>query len=228
MEPTDFTSQPRTGKAMDFVYRMSFFEKPMIELGGKIFTVHDASSMGTHRADASGLEMSDAALSAALLAIGEAAGDENRQIENGEDGYPIIWMKFSRKQDDAQIEVRPYRVSFIRAALLVSGARHEAQLQSLVSCVRAGSAKKATKALTDAKLKPTLRLLEYAATRSREKQSLLLRDMKLGVNHIDREQYVKFVSFSGIPPLEVSEIVSFFAQASEKRFAEPSVSDVDI
>ena len=165
----------------------------MIELGGKIFTVHDASSLGTHRADASSLEMSDAALSASLLSIGEATTDENRQIEMGDDGYPVIWMKFSRKQDDAQIEVRPYRVSFVRAALLVTAARQEAQLQSLVSCVKAGSAKKATKAMTDSKLKPTLRLLEYAATRSREKQSLLLRDMKLGVNHIDREQYVQVV-----------------------------------
>lgn len=187
MEPTDFTSQPRTGRAMDFVYRMSFFEKPMIELGGKIFTVHDSSSFGTHRADASGLEMSDAALGASLLSLGESSTDD-RQIEMGEDGYPIVWMKFSRKQDDAHIEVRPYRVSFIRAALLVTVARQEAQLQSLIACVKAGSAKKATKALTDATLKPTLRLLEYAGTRSREKQSLLLRDMKLGVNHIDREQ----------------------------------------
>jgi hypothetical protein len=61
-------------------------------------------------------------------------------------------------------------------------------LQCLVKCVRAGSTKKATKALTDAHLKPTLRLVEYAGNRSREKQSLLLRDLKLGVNHIDRAQ----------------------------------------
>ena len=189
MEPTDFTAQPRTGKAMDFVYRLSFFEKPMIELGGKIFTVHDSSSLGTHRADASGLEMSDAALSSTLLSIGEASGRSDiRPVEMGEDGYPILWMKFSRKQDDAEIEVRPYRVSFVRAALLVTGARHEAQLQSLISCVKAGSVRNATKGLTDAKLKPALRLLEYAGTRSREKESLLLRDIKLGVNHIDREQ----------------------------------------
>ena len=62
------------------------------------------------------------------------------------------------------------------------------QQQSLLACVRAGSAKKATKALTEARLRPTLRLLEYAGARSREKQSVLLRDLKLGVNHIDREQ----------------------------------------
>jgi hypothetical protein len=55
-------------------------------------------------------------------------------------------------------------------------------------CVRAGSAKKATKSLTDAQLKPSLTLLQYAGHKSREKQSLLLRDLKLGVNHIDREQ----------------------------------------
>jgi hypothetical protein len=55
-------------------------------------------------------------------------------------------------------------------------------------CVRAGSAKKATKALTDSRLKPALRLLEYAGSKSRDKQSLLMRDLKLGVNHIDRDQ----------------------------------------
>jgi hypothetical protein len=34
-------------------------------------------------------------------------------------------------------------------------------------------------------LKPALKLLEYAGSPSREKQSLLLRDLKLGINHID-------------------------------------------
>jgi hypothetical protein len=48
----------------------------------------------------------------------------------------VIWMKFSRKEEDSgPIEVKPYRISFIRATLLVTGARHEAQLQvSLSSC----------------------------------------------------------------------------------------------
>jgi hypothetical protein len=207
MEPTDFTSQPRTGKAMDFVYRMTFFEKPMIELGGKIFTVHDSTSLGTHRADASALEMSDAAMSAALLSIGETVQDkELRSIQMGEDGYPILWMKFSRKQDDAEIEVRPYRVSLVRAALLVTAARHEAQLQSLVSCVRAGSVKRASKALTDARLKPVMRLLDYASSRSREKQSLLLRDIKLGVNHIDRDQLRRNGLWSPRYPTSIQEL----------------------
>lgn len=61
-------------------------------------------------------------------------------------------------------------------------------LQCLVSCVRAGSAKSATKALTESHLKPTVRLLEYAGSRSREMQSVLLRDLKFGINHIDRDQ----------------------------------------
>lgn len=30
MEPTDFTATPRSGKAIDFVYRMNFFERPMV------------------------------------------------------------------------------------------------------------------------------------------------------------------------------------------------------
>lgn len=195
MEPTDFTAMPRSGKATDFIYRMTLFEKPMIALGVKHFIVHDSASLGTHRADASALEMSDAALSATLMAIGAENGSSgpdysglHHEVEMGKDGYPIVWMKFSRSQDDTQVEVKPYRVSFVRAALMVTSARHEAQLQSLIKCVREGSAKKATKALTDARLRPTLRLLEYAGNKSREKQSILLRDLKLGVNHIDRMQ----------------------------------------
>jgi hypothetical protein len=137
MEQTDFTSVPRPGKAIDYVYRMSFFERPMIDLGGKHFTVHDSSSLGAHRADASAMELSDAALSAALMMMGarddergqEGAEAPRQNVEMGQDGYPVIWMKFSRKQDDANVEVKPYRVSFVRAALLVTTARQEAQLQ---------------------------------------------------------------------------------------------------
>jgi Sorting nexin C terminal len=60
--------------------------------------------------------------------------------------------------------------------------------QGLIKCVKDGSAKQASKALTDAALKQTAKLLEYATSRSREKQSLLQRDLKLGVNHIDQGQ----------------------------------------
>ncbi|CAB9509084.1 expressed unknown protein [Seminavis robusta] len=200
MEQADFTAAPRTGRALDFVYRMSLFESPMIDLGGKRFTAHDASSQGAHRADASALEMSDAALSAALLVIGrdysnqrtdeDSTAGERNKVELGPDGYPIIWMKYSRKLQDGttSTEIKPYRVSFIRAALLITSTRQEAQLQCLIKCVKAGSAKSATKARTDAQLRPTLRLLDFARDRSREKQEKLLRDLKLGMNHIDREQ----------------------------------------
>lgn len=51
--------------------------------------------------------------------------------------------------------------------------------------MKVGSAKKATKALTDAYLKSTQKLLEYAGSSSRGKESVLLRDLKLGVAHID-------------------------------------------
>ena len=191
MEPADFTSTPRTGKAVDFVFRVGFYERPMVDLNGKHFKVHDASSVGTHRADASALELSDPSLSYSLSLLGELeeSGSAVRQsVEMGKDGYPILWMKFSRKQDDSQVEVKSIRLSFVRAALLVTASRQEAQLQSLVSCVKAGSAKMATKAITDSRLRPCLRLLEYAGDKSRDKESLLLRDLKLGVNHIDREQ----------------------------------------
>jgi len=40
----------------------------------------------------------------------------------------------------------------------------------------------------DSLLKPAQRLLEFATSPSREKQSILMRDLKLGINHVDREQ----------------------------------------
>jgi hypothetical protein len=60
----------------------------------------------------------------------------------------------------------------------------------LIECVRAGSAKSATKARTEAQLRPTIKILEFANDRSADKAraSSLLRDLKLGVYHIDREQ----------------------------------------
>ena len=132
VEPTDFSSAPRTGKAIDFVYRMRFFEDVMVDLGGKHFSVHDSSSLGVHRADASIMEISDASLSVALLTLSsreEEPETGQHGVQMGKDGYPVIWMKFSRKQDDAHVEVKPYRTSFVRAALLVTSARQEAQLQ---------------------------------------------------------------------------------------------------
>jgi len=82
----------------------------MLDLGGKHFTVHDSSALGAHRADASALELSDASLSVALLTLGSGeAGTERQEVEMGADGYPVIWMKFSRKQDNDRVEVKPYR-----------------------------------------------------------------------------------------------------------------------
>ena len=51
-------------------------------------------------------------------------------VEMGPDGYPMIFMKFSQKQGDkVSFEIKPYRASFIRAALMVTSAKQEAQLQ---------------------------------------------------------------------------------------------------
>jgi hypothetical protein len=99
---------PRSGRAIDFVYRMSFFERPMIELGGKHFTIQDSATLGSHRADASALEISDATLSAALLVLGaqepERGMDESGHrrsggIDIGHDGY--------RTYIDKDCSVRP-------------------------------------------------------------------------------------------------------------------------
>ena len=234
MESSDFSAAPRSGKALDFVYRMSLFEKPSVDLSGKRFKILDSSSRGAHRADGSSLEVSDASLSALLLTIGKdleagetkAGGAESpgagggqpqrgyrHRVEMGPDGYPMIFLKFNSKQGEkVSSEIKPYRLSFVRAALMLTSARQEAQLQvsntlqfyllipkasnyspsfqCLVECVKAGSAKSATKTRTEARLRPTLKILEYANDRSpdKSKSSSLLRDLKIGVYHIDREQ----------------------------------------
>ena len=212
METSDFTAVPRSGKAIDFVFRVSLFERPMVDLDGKKFMAHDSSVTGTHRADASSLEISDAALSLALLQIGRdwdyeisnekpsEDGNDNlptdrprlirrSSVEVGKDGYPVIFLKYNRKQGDNSIaEVKPYRASYIRAAILITEARQEAQQQCLTQCVMSGSARSATKTRTEALLWPTVTLLDYSSSPEREKQSILLRDLKLGINHIDREQ----------------------------------------
>lgn len=208
MELTDFNASPRNGKALDFVYRMSLFERPTADLVGKRFTIHDSTGRGPHRADASSLEISDASLSAVFLHIGKdwesilspRKGEDGRplkkselqrRVELGPDGYPMIYMKFTTKQGDkSTVDIKPYRASFVRAALMVASARQEAQLQSLIDCVKAGSAKSATKARTEEQLRPTLKLLEFAndSTPEQSKMTCLIRDLQLGVYHIDREQ----------------------------------------
>jgi hypothetical protein len=139
LESGDFVAVPRSGKALDFVYRMSLFEKPVVDLAGKQFTIHDSTARGHHRADASALEISDASLSAILYGIGKETGRDvstfevaeyRQRVELGSDGYPMIFMKFSSgATDETNSEIKPYRVSFVRAALMITSARQEAQLQ---------------------------------------------------------------------------------------------------
>lgn len=145
IEPSDFNAVPRSGRALDFVYRMSLFERPIVDLAGKRFTVQDSAGRGHHRSDASSLEVSDASLSALLLGIGKDVGREEgtaragiglenneyrHRVEMGPDGYPVIFMKFNRQSSsDAGNEIKPYRLSFVRAALMITSSRQEAQLQ---------------------------------------------------------------------------------------------------
>lgn len=192
MEPGDFCSTPRTGRAIDFAHKISLFERPMVELGGKKFVIHDASS---HRADASSLELSDASMTAALILRGsgglnvcESSGGFN--IKVSEDGTPLILLRANRELGStpkSTDEARPYRPSFIRAALLIKSAKQEARYQCILSCIRNGSARSSSKVKSDEWLQPTLTLLEYANSRQQE-QSILQRDLRFGVNHIDRGQ----------------------------------------
>jgi len=201
MDASDLCLMPRTGRAIDFVYRMSLFERPIVELAGKRVVVQDSAALGAHQADASSLEISDAALSAALLMCDNAEAMEPRtnlfdfNIKCSSDGMPVVFMKLNdiNKSHPVSLEksatgVRPYRISFVRAALLTSSCRKEAQLQCLLSYAGSGSTRNVTKSRTDLLLQPTLGLLDFATSEKREKQSILLRDLKLGINHIDREQ----------------------------------------
>lgn len=55
-------------------------------------------------------------------------------------------------------------------------------------------------------MKPSVKLVEYASSPSRGKQSLLLRDLKLGVNHIDRGQLRRNALLSPRYPTELLEL----------------------
>ena len=97
-------------------------------------------------------------------------------------------------------------------------------LQCLIKCVKAGSAKSATKARTDAQLRPTLRLLEFARDPRREKQSVLMRDLKLGINHIDREQLRRNALLSPRYPTLIRDIQISIEKAMPARDASVKIS----
>lgn len=114
-------------------------------------------------------------------------------IKVSDDGTPLVLLRASRDGSSggspkAKDEARPYRPSFLRAALLVKSSKQEAQSQCLLHCIRSGSARSSTKIKSDEWLQPTLRLLQYANSRRQEEQSVLLRDLQFGMNHIDRGQ----------------------------------------
>ncbi|KAL3789748.1 hypothetical protein HJC23_006741 [Cyclotella cryptica] len=199
MEPNDFSAFPRAGKAIDFIYRISFFERPVVELGGKKFIIHDASVLLHHRSDASSLELSDASLTAAIILRGSSGlnvcHDRNSNtrsfcIKISDNGSPLVLLRTNipGKEHNSKDEARPYRPSFIRAALLVKSARQEAQTQCLSYCIKSGSARSSSKIKSDEWLQPTLTLLQYANSRRQEEQSIMLRDLRFGMNHIDRAQ----------------------------------------
>jgi hypothetical protein len=191
MESTDFNAFPRTGKALDFVYRMSLFDRPVVDLAGKLFKIEDSASRGVHRADASSFEVSDASLTYVLLKIGKDYGSKSSKdlgvgnVETGPDGYPVLFLRFTKSGDQTGTELKPYRLSFVRAALMVTSARQEAQLQSLIKCVKAGSAKSATKARTEERLRPVKKILYFANDRA--DHHCLNQDLKIG-HFLDRGQ----------------------------------------
>lgn len=231
MEASDFVSTPRTGKAIEFVYKLAFFEKPTIEVLGKRFTVQDGNLKGAHRADASAIELSDASMTAAII----LSGDDQEQVNVNDNSSisttatPSLDLEVSEEKrikplnehtsaqinTDCSIEhnkkrteneilsvnikvknagsdkkdlLRAFRPSFIRAILLVATARQEAQLQCLLWSIKSGSARQATKSRTEGLLQPTLALLQFANSKGRNKESILIRNLKFGSSHVEREK----------------------------------------
>ena len=58
----------------------------------------------------------------------------------------------------------------------------------LSQCLLSVSPKNVTRSRSDKLLQPTLTLLDFATSENRERQAILLRDLKLGINHIDKDQ----------------------------------------
>jgi len=174
----DLVSVPRTGRSIDFVYRMSLFEKPVVDVGGVRFTIHDSRSIA-QRADASAKELSDASLSAAIIENGMTIREESDDKESEHQGTPTrpITAIIVRGANNA------FTPSQVRAALLISSARADAQVQCLMNAAKDGTVKKLNENSSRALLQPTLTLLHFAGSKKREKEQFL-RDLGLGNNHV--------------------------------------------
>jgi len=87
-------------------------------------------------------------------------------------------------------------------------------MQCLVKCVKAGTAKRATTALTDVFLRLTMKIVEYAGSRNRIKEGALLRDLKIGVAHLDREQGRRNALLSPRYPTKVLDVTTTISEAT--------------
>ena len=105
--------------------------------GHKII-VQDAAALGAHQSDASSLELSDATISVALL-LCETEESKSKDYQNGfsvkctPEGMPLLFMKVNDSNQNAKgkaLGVKPYRVSSVRAALLIESSKKEAQMGS--------------------------------------------------------------------------------------------------
>jgi hypothetical protein len=116
--------------------------------------------------------------------------DSNRKKDSETDitPYVALKMKVAPKGREPYEKIKYLRPSFVRAALLVTSSKKEAQLQCLVTCVKAGSARNATKARAEALLRPAMCLLEHSISSDRKKEQALLRDVGMGITHIDKDQ----------------------------------------
>lgn len=133
MDSADFTVLARSGKACDFLYRLSLFEEPAIELTGKNIIIQNATALGCHQADASSLELSDASLSIALC-LDSFDEKNNFYVKCDSSNSPLMYLKIVNNEISGDEKkntaiFKPFKCSFVRAALLVASSRKDAQLQ---------------------------------------------------------------------------------------------------
>ena len=171
----EFVATPRTGKSVDFVYRMSLFQVPQVEVGGVRFKIHDAVNAGCiPRADASSRELSDASITAAIIRSGTHYNlkDSNQQY------ISAVLIRSIQEQNSTAFTPGHLRGVLWRASTLqqchLATLLHHTRNNTIRSLNSSSNKNEAAKGL-----KPTLLLLHFASSRVKEKERLC-RDLGLG------------------------------------------------
>ena len=175
-EVGDFVATPRSGKSVDFVYRMSLFQLPQVEVGGVRFKIYDAINGGCiPRADASSRELSDASFTAAIIRSGDKYSSENTD----EQYISAIMIRSNQAHGLTAFSPGQLRGTLWRASTL-----QQCHLKTLLhhtrnNTVRSLNTNNNKNEVAKSLLRPTLSLIHFASSRVKEKERLC-RDLGLG------------------------------------------------